>query len=106
MTDKWELLEELRPQLNDIGVVADTQIGRLVGLGEDDEGLCYILRLVGGVERRCSVSAPFMSLRYSFPPHSYETLNFIFALNGAPPSDIFIEDILETFSPEPFHGYH
>lgn len=98
MLDKEKFIEELRSQHNDIGIVHDCDLCRLVGFHEDPSDYYYHVRYLNGRARTnnekndsyCSAVGQFLSLRGLIPERDYNQLDSTFQLNGGLRSDEFL----------------
>ncbi len=91
------LIEELKPKLNDIGIIGDTNLCRLIGFHEDDDDFYYHVLYMNGHNRHSdkndvyfSMVGRFETLKGVLPEESYKRMESTFSLNGAPPSKEFI----------------
>ncbi len=79
------LADEVRPILNDIGLIHDFSLARIVGVAEDDEDYYYIGMDHRGRRRYYSAVGSCVSLRSGYPPARYAALEGIFTINGGAP---------------------
>ena len=73
---------EMAPFENHIGIVADTDVVRLVGVGQDDMDCYYICKDRRGKEVWWSAVGAFETL---IGLRRYEQIEATFMLNGCPP---------------------
>lgn len=93
-----ELIARLRTMHNDICIVGDFMLARLVGFHEDDRDYYYTIRTMNGgrysrfENNQCCFSAvgAIVSLKELLPSPRYESLDRVFALNGSLPTDEFL----------------
>lgn len=83
-----ELIDECRPMHNDICIVADSDLARIVGVHHGENDFYYRLRGISRGEWLMSAVANVLSLRGLYP--TYDIMDEVFALNHARPSDEFI----------------
>jgi hypothetical protein len=83
-----ELAEEMEPFHNHIGIICDHGLGRLVGVGEDEDDLYYIVDETPGRRIWYSAVGAFESLKGKID--RYTVLDSIFKLNGCPLVDKFM----------------
>lgn len=80
-------LAEARAMFNDICILADTDIVRLVGFSEDDRDYYWVTMNMRGERSGCSMVGPCISLKGLYP--RYDQLEWIFSHNGCPPQEQF-----------------
>lgn len=81
---------EMAPFHNDICVVHDCKLARLVGLAESDDDFYYKVVELGGRISYCSAVGACVSLKATYPdPERYATMDNSFSLNRAAPTDTF-----------------
>lgn len=92
-----EVIAELRPMFNHVGIYCDTHLYRLVGFGEDDSDYYYILRCMNGERHRYKDNqfwgtfvARFRTLKGLLPDLEYQQTDNVFAWNGAPRAEEFL----------------
>lgn len=83
------LAAEMRPAVNDVCIVHDTFIGRLVGVQETEEDFYYVVRAMGKGEVLASAVGHCVSLKGHYPQAAYNRLNNVLTLNNAGPVDEF-----------------
>ena len=97
---KEEMIAEMIPMFNDIGILHETELGRLVGFAEDDDDYYYIVRHLknfrydfkdedGFYTVHHSCVGAFVSLKPIYGER-YEHMDDVFTTNGAPHADTFI----------------
>ncbi len=79
------LADEVRPILNDIGLMHDFVLARIVGVADDEDDLYYLGLGMHGRRTYYSAVGACASLRAGLPADRYARLEEIFTLNGAPP---------------------
>ena len=79
------LADEVRPILNDIGLIHDFSLARIVGVAEDDDDFYYIGMDHRGRRSYYSAVGACVSLRPGYPPDRYAALEGIFTINGGAP---------------------
>lgn len=87
--------EEMRPLHNQMCILYDTDVVRLVGVGRDESDFYYITRSIRdkrGVRpgNWSSAVGHILSLKGIYPTERYAYMDHIFGLNDAGPSDDFI----------------
>ncbi len=97
-----EIEQDARSMFNDICLVSDTEVMRLVGLHEDACDYYYRVRDLRGKEVCHSAVCPCVSLKGMYP--RYEHLENIFSLNGCPPAPEFIFDKSDYESNKKMYG--
>ena len=98
MTSFTEMIEELRPHHNELCLLYDTDIVRLIGVGEDDMDFYYIVQNMnhrsvskdGTTVVWCSAVGHIRPLRDILPSDSYERADNVHAPNGCQPTDEFL----------------
>ena len=85
---KIRLLEEMKAMYNHICIVADSDLVRLIGLGEDDSDYYWIGLSIGGKRRWYSCVGPCESLKGKL--ERYDQIDTVFSLNNAGPTDMFL----------------
>lgn len=83
------LAAEMRPFHNDICIVHDVTLGRLVGVAEDDSDLYYMVAVLGKGIQYFTAVGWCVSLRGHYPHEAYDRLNTIFGYNNAGSSETF-----------------
>lgn len=88
-----DIIQEARTMWNHVGIIADMELGRLVGIGEDDMDTYYIVRMMdrddsGKRERWYSCVMSFESLKSKIA--RYDAMDNIFQNNNAPKSEKFL----------------
>lgn len=82
-------LEKLRnivaPLLNDVCLLYDTDIGRLVGIAEDADDYYYVVDMPKHGRIYYSAAGRFFSLKNSIPTESYQYMDALLSNNGFPP---------------------
>lgn len=95
MLSLQSLADEYRPFHNDICVIHDHLLARLVGVAEDESDFYYKVIPLGGKASYCSAVGSCVSLKAGYPdPERYACLDRTFALNGAVPSPEFEVTVL------------
>lgn len=84
-----KLADEFRSIHNHICVVHDCKLVRLVGVAEDDDDFYYRVVEMGGMVSYCSAVGPCVSIKSGIPPERYESMDRVFELNNAPPTQEF-----------------
>jgi hypothetical protein len=88
------LAARLGPMLNAIGIVGDSDLGRLVGCHRDARGTWYRVRHISGHPHGSEIlhaaDVPFVSLRGRLDPTDYARMDVVFTRGGAPPIDYFL----------------
>lgn len=85
------LAEEMRPHLNAICIVHDTEMGRLVGVCETEDDFYYLVHRMGQpAPTYFSAVGHCVSLKGSYPAKHYDRLDSVFSLNKAVPVPEFI----------------
>ena len=79
------LADEVRPIVNDIGLMHDFVLARIVGVADDEDDLYYIGLGMHGRRTYYSAVGWCVSLRAGLPADRYAYLDNLFTLNGAPP---------------------
>lgn len=83
------LAENMRPFHNDICIVHDCELGRLVGVAEDDSDLYYMVaRMSKGVGYYSAVGS-CVSLRGHYPDAAYARLDGVHEFNRAQKTEAF-----------------
>ena len=87
--------EEMRPLHNQMCILYDTDVVRLVGVGRDESDFYYITRSIRdkrGVRpgNWSSAVGHILSLKGLYPAERYAYMDHVFGLNDAGPSDEFI----------------
>ncbi|MHB8226259.1 dATP/dGTP pyrophosphohydrolase domain-containing protein [Acidithiobacillus sp.] len=87
-TDDFLTLDKLRaevePILNHICIVFDSDIGRLVGVAEDDRDFYYVVDRIRGGRTLYSAVGPVVSLKGAIPEDRYASMDGIHTVNGCP----------------------
>lgn len=76
------LAEEIRPILNDICIVHDAVLARVIGVAEDEDDYYYIGMGLQGRRTYYSAVGHCTSLRPGYPAERYAVLENLFTLNG------------------------
>lgn len=85
------LAAEMRPFHNDICIVHDLRMGRLLGVCETEEDFYYVVHLITEeAPGLFSAVGPCVSLKPTYPVEDYARLEQIFALNRVPASETFL----------------
>jgi hypothetical protein len=100
MKSREEWIAKAKSMFNDIGILHESEIGRLVGFAEDDSDYYYIVRHIQGnrylfkdeegfytVHHSCV--GEFVSLKNIYGER-YTHMDNVFTMNGAPPANTFI----------------
>ena len=90
-----ELVAKMRPFHNHICMLYDTELVRLIGIGEDDRDFYYIVREHVGVdapkkEYWTTAVGHCYSLKGLIPAERYAQTEWCFTHNAAPPTDEFL----------------
>jgi hypothetical protein len=85
------LTAEMKPQHNDIGIVHDGDLVRLVGIADDEMDFYYIGVNCHGERTWYSCVGAFESLKGKI--RRYDILDNVFAMNLSPRTDTFEIDI-------------
>lgn len=93
------LAADMRPHHNDVVIVHDCHIGRLIGVADDEHDYYYIVTSFGRGETFYSAVGHCVSLRGHYPTADYERLDNILTLNGAGPTAEFEVRILPPHQP-------
>lgn len=91
-----DMIEEVRPIHNDICILYDSELVRVVGVAEDEADLYYIVRRTNGPGKNefwASAVGGIISLNGLYPEDRYVYLDSSLEMNGAPPSEEFIVSI-------------
>lgn len=81
----------MAPFHNDICIVHDCMLARLVGLAESTDDFYYKMVELGGRIRYCSAVGACVSLKATYPdPERYATMERTFSLNKAEPTAKFV----------------
>lgn len=89
MLDRDKFIEELKAQFNDICIVHDTEICRLIGFYEDEFDYYYHVRLLHGKDLYSSAVGHLLSLKKLLPEKEYQRMDNVFALNQCAPEAEF-----------------
>lgn len=90
-----KLAEEMRHMHNDMCILYDMDIVRLVGVAEDERDLYYIVRNPrhrgqdGKTEYWASAVGHIVSLKGLYPEERYNYMDNVFSLNNASKTDEF-----------------
>jgi hypothetical protein len=105
MIDRDQIIKDLKKMHNHIGIINDTELGRLVGFSEDFMDYYYIIRHIcnerihkdneGFNTTHHSMVGSFVSLKDIYGDR-YTHMDEIFTINGAPPSKEFIIKVEKT----------
>ena len=94
-----QLINEHKPNHNDICILYDMTLVRLVGVAEDEDDYYYIVREVTPKgEYLASCVGWLYSLKGIIAQERYDNMDNLFSLNGAERSDEFIIQRLGEFS--------
>lgn len=85
-----KLVAEMRPAFNDVCIVHDSLIGRLVGVQETEEDFYYIVRTMGRGQVLASAVGHCTSLKGHYPEKDYERLDNVLSLNNAERAEKFL----------------
>jgi hypothetical protein len=103
-----DFIAEMRPLHNQICVLYDSEIVRLVGVGRDESDYYYIVRTLKKAKFRDqeywgSAVGHCVSLKGLYPEKNYDNMDHVHALNGAGPSDAFliVDQTTEDYVPAP-----
>lgn len=77
--------DEMRPFHNDICILYDSELVRLIGVHEDQVDLYYVVQNRRGKVSYCTAVGSCVSLKNRYPVDRYESMDHLFSLNGAPP---------------------
>ena len=81
--DKLRAMVE--PILNDICIVFNQDVGRLVGVAEDDQDFYYVVDRIHKDRRmQCSAVGPVFSLKGCIPDVRYAAMDRLHEVNGCP----------------------
>ncbi len=97
---RWRIIQHCRELFNDIAIIGDTDLGRVVGFGEDPSDYYYIIRTMDPAKQEywaSAVGAGPVSLRGKYD--RYEHTDNIFSLNRAPKAETLLIMVSLT---EPF----
>ncbi|MHB1642040.1 MAG: dATP/dGTP pyrophosphohydrolase domain-containing protein [Acidithiobacillus sp.] len=75
---------EVEPIRNHICIVFDGDIGRLVGVTEDERDLYYVVDRIRGGRTLYSAVGPVVSLKGAIPKDRYASMDGIHTVNGCP----------------------
>ena len=84
-----ELAEEISPFHNHIGILYDTDLVRILGVGEEDNDLYYVCSSIGRGVHLSSAVGFLYSLKGMIPEQRYAVRDAVFTVNGVPPTDAF-----------------
>ena len=97
MKRRDDIIEDLKTKFNDVGIIGDAELCRLIGFHEDEMDNYYHVLYMNGHYRYSdkndgyfTMVGCFESLKGILPDESYKRLESTFSLNGAPPSEEFI----------------
>lgn len=82
--------KEFQKHHNDICIIHDHKLERLIGVAETSEDFYYITSSLGGKISYSSAVGWCVSLKDSYPAKDYDRLENIFSLNGSGKVDKFI----------------
>lgn len=86
-----KLADEMRPFHNDICILHDCELVRLVGVHDGDDDFYYRVRGKRPHGEYLSTAVGhIVSLRGIYPAERYHHMDQVFALNGAEPTDEFV----------------
>lgn len=89
-----KLREELEIHHNDICIVYDLHLARLVGVAEDEDDFYYIIRQLNPKGQSWySAVGHIVSLKGLYPKDRYEYMDYLFELNGAEKTDEFLVEV-------------
>lgn len=92
-----KLTEDTKPFHNDICILYDSVLVRLVGIADDGDDFYYIVREMGPKnEYYASAVGHIISLRPTYPAERYKYMSDIFEMNGAPPTEEFEVRVLNS----------
>ncbi len=83
-----KLVEEMKPFHNHIGIAMDSELVRLIGIGDDDEDFYYICLHEGGKISWYTCVGPFESLKGKI--ERYDILDSCFELNNCKKTKEFL----------------
>jgi len=87
------MIKLIRPIHNDICILYDTNLVRVVGVAEDERDLYYIVRDLehrDHPEHWASAVGHIVSLNGIYPEERYKHMDDVFRMNGAERSEEFI----------------
>lgn len=109
MTYRKDFNEECHKMFNDICIVGDMDLVRLIGCSFDSMDMYYHVRFPNGFhastmghDMHMTAVGPCVSLKGIYP--RYDALENQFNLNGCPPVDKFIESISTPDEDEQMYG--
>lgn len=85
-----KLAAEMRPAFNDVCIVHDSFIGRLVGVQETEEDFYYIVQAMGRGQVLASAVGHCTSLKGHYPEKDYARLDHVLSLNNAGRAEEFL----------------
>jgi len=80
-----KLAEKMRPFHNDICILYDSELVRLIGVHEDEMDLYYVVQSRQGKISCASAVGHCVSLKDRYPADRYASMDHFFSLSGAPP---------------------
>jgi hypothetical protein len=89
------LAAQMRPFHNDICIVHDVDLGRLLGVAESEDDLYYIVATLAKGVGYYSAVGRCLSLRGIYPQDAYASLDYSFKYGPAAPSETFLMKVLE-----------
>lgn len=88
------LAAEMQPFHNDICIVHDCEMGRLIGVAEDDSDLYYMVARLGKGVQYYSAVGSCVSLRGHYPEDAYTRLDNVHGYNNAGKTETFEQRVL------------
>lgn len=92
-----DVIKDLQTKFNDIGIIGNSDLVRLIGFHEDERDYYYHILYMNGRNRGSdknnayfTMVGSFLSLKGLIPDYDYTSLDNVFSLNGAPPSKEFV----------------
>ncbi len=79
-----KLRTQVEPMLNHICIVFDTEVGRLVGVAEDEHDFYYLVDTIACKRTRYSAVGHVFSLKDRIPEDRYAAMDGIHEANGCP----------------------
>lgn len=92
-----DVIKDLQTKFNDIGIIGNSDLVRLIGFHEDEMDYYYHVLYMNGYNH-CSdkndvyftMVGSFLSLKGIIPDDDYIKIDNVFSLNGAPQSKEFV----------------
>lgn len=81
---------EMSQYHNDICIISDIELCRLIGIAETEEDFYYIIKDLRGNKIYSSAVGWCVSLKNTYPEKHYARLENIFTINGSVPEKEFI----------------